>query len=387
MTQETGFNNGTLKNQNRGLVLRLVITGECTSRIEVAKKTGLSKMAATNIITRFLEDRILEEQETIHVTGKGRNPIQLSLCKDAPKMIGVYLGYRECSVILTDMHLKILAKTSFSLKGENQDRLIEMICRSIDRILKKASGERIWGIGVSAEGPLDVKRGLIRNPLNRFGEDTIPVVELLESRYGRKVLLENRSNCAALAEKFFGNGRGLSDFLYVGISEGIGTGVISGGTIRESALGITAELGHLSIETKGKPCRCGRRGCLEMYASSQAVRARYKRAAGCDLQFREICKAAEKSEPEAMRVLDEMTEKLSSGLVSAVNLYAPQKILLGLDACAIPPRYFALLEEKINAGKLGGPFIPVQKPAFGRNAGIRGCTSGILKYVFDGALL
>lgn len=76
---KTGVNNKLLKQKNRGLLLKLIATGECSSRIELAQKTGLAKMTVSNIVNEFLENGMLEEREKVQTEGKGRNPILLSI--------------------------------------------------------------------------------------------------------------------------------------------------------------------------------------------------------------------------------------------------------------------------------------------------------------------
>lgn len=384
--QRTGVNNGTLKSQNRGLVLRLLTTGECTSRIDVAKRTGLSKMAATNIIAGFIEDEILEERETIQVGGKGRNPIQLGLSPKAPKMIGVYIGRNECSVVLNDMHLTVLTKAGFALTRDNREHLFDMICRCIERIQKKAPDERIWGICVSASGAADTENGGFRNLQETAGSGDVSLKSLLEEKFQMPVVLENRYNGAALAEKLYGNGRDVESLLFCGICEEIGSGLLLGGGMR-TMYGIQSSLGHISIEMKGRQCKCGRRGCLQMYASIPMVRAKYRKISGEELTFREICRNAEKGNALAVETLDDMTDRLACGLTNAVNMFAPQKILIGFDGCILPSKYMTRLEKMVNEKSLPGDHIPFQKPALGRNAGIRGCTSRLLMDIFNGELL
>ncbi|MBQ9064242.1 MAG: ROK family protein [Blautia sp.] len=386
MMERSGFNNATLKFQNRGLVLRLVTTGECASRIDVSKQTGLSKMAATNIIAGFIEENILEERETIQVKGKGRNPIWLGLSPKAPRIVGVYVGTRDCTVVLADMHLQILARAGFAISQENHSSLTDTMCRYIDRILKKTSGEKIWGISVSTVGAVDIQKGTIKNPLDLYGPEEIPVVQILKEKYNLPVMLETRYNGAALAEKLYGNAKDVENFLFCGICEEVGSGLVIGGTTG-SVYGMTGNLGHTSIEVKGRQCKCGRRGCLTMYASTPVIRAKYRKAASEELPFREICRNAEKGEENAAAILDGMTERLASGLINAANLFTPQKILLGFDACCLPAKYISRLETLINEESLSGEPVPVQKSSLGRNAGIKGCASKLLMSVFDGTLL
>ena len=85
---KTGVNNKLLKQKNRGLLLKLIATGECSSRIELAQKTGLAKMTVSNIVNEFLENGMLEEREKVQTEGKGRNPILLIISPRAPKLIG-----------------------------------------------------------------------------------------------------------------------------------------------------------------------------------------------------------------------------------------------------------------------------------------------------------
>ena len=107
---KSGVNNTLLKQRNRGLILKLIATGQCSSRIELSQKTGLAKMTVTYIVNEFLERGIFEERQKVQVEGKGRNPVQLCISDKAPKLIGVHL-YREiCSVILCDIQLKLLKR-------------------------------------------------------------------------------------------------------------------------------------------------------------------------------------------------------------------------------------------------------------------------------------
>lgn len=382
--RETGSNNETLKQKNRGLVLRLVTTGECTSRIGVAKYTGLSKMAATNIISQLIEENILEEKETIRVKGKGRNPIQLDLSKKAPKLIGVNIASDICTVVLCDMHLRILGKTGFYVQKISPDTIMENICRCIDRVIRKSPKERFWGIGVAVPGPVDLSKGMILSCSGFPEMENIPIVEILEEKYRMPVLLESRQNCAALAEKYYGNGHDTEDFLLAGIGEEIGSGVISLGNLRESSSGMTPELGHMSIDINGRECCCGRKGCLRAYIEGSVLRAEYSKETGANAAFGEICRAAEKGERAADKILGEMTERLACGLINAVNLLSPQKVILGGEGFRLPQKYVEKLERLINAGKLSTEPLTICISAFGEEAASRSSASRLLMEIFEG---
>ena len=383
--QESGFNNASLKQQNRGLVLRLAATGECSSRIEIARHTGLSKMAASNIIAGLIEENILEESESIKVSGKGRNPIQLKLSERAPKLIGIYIKKDECRVILCDMHLKILAKAGFQVTAENHG-FIRLVFRCIDRILKKASGEKIWGIGIASSGSIDYTEGTLLHLPGFPDMEKIPIVDLLKEKYQLPVFLGSQYNTAALSEKYYGNAKDSDNFIYLGISDRIGAGLIYENVLRSNLTGRSSAFGHISIEQNGRLCTCGRRGCVTAYASTPVICSEYLAESGEDLSFREICKASEKGDAAASELLIKMTDSLSCALTNVSNLVMPEKIILGSEGCFLPETCFQRIEENLNRQSSAGAHIRVQKSAFGHNSGLRGCASGLLMRIFEGDL-
>ena len=388
--QNTGYNNTTLKQQNRGLILKLIVTGECESRIELAKRTGLSKMAVTNIISEFMEQNLVEEKECVRIQGKGRNPIKLCLSSKAPKMIGVHIYRGECSVILCDFQLHILQRRSFPVTEENHGRLLEYLFQEIDEILDRIPRTEICGIGIGALGPVDVGKGRILNPPNFYGMKNIDIVSVLKARYEMPVFFDSQYDGAALAEKFFGNGRDVEDFVFVGLANGIGSGIISQGTIYRDYSGFTSELGHVSIDWNGRVCSCGRKGCLETYVSSPVIARQLCQITGWKKSFREFCQI-DMSEyaKETDQVLEDMMEKLACGIVNLTNLFNPQKVIIGHEGYWIPDRYICHLEDYINEKKLLASYhqIRVEKSYFGEDAHIIGCACSLLTEIFAGRIV
>ena len=384
--QETGFNNAALKQQNRGLVLRLAATGECSSRIEISRRTGLSKMAAGNIIAGLIEDEILEESECIQISGKGRNPILLKLSDKAPKLIGVYIAKNECRVILCDMHLKVLAKAGFHVTAENSGRFIKLVCRCIDRILKKAPDQMLWGIGIASSGTIDYADGSLIHLPGFPDSEKIPIVRILEEKYKLPVFLDSQYDTAALAEKYYGNARDCADFIYLGISDRIGAGLIYGNQPKLDLSGRSSSFGHISIERNGRECSCGRRGCVAAYASGTVICSEYLEKTGKDLSFRDICRASEKNDKEAALLLSEMADSLSCALTNISNLILPEKIILGEEGCFLPESFLQQIENSLNSYSCGDTRIRIQKSAFGHTSGLRGCAAGLLIRIFEGEL-
>ena len=385
MAGKRGINNHNLKEGNRGLLLKLIATGICSSRAELARHSGLSKMAVSNIITEFIGQDIIAEKEPEQVSGQGRNPITLCISQRAPKIIGVALHRDECVVVLADLNLNILKRLSMPVNEEVSAHLLAAVCTLIDQAIP--AEERILGIGVGSVGPVDIKRGMILNPPNFYGIRNLAVTAYLYERYQLPVYLDSQYNCAALAEKYYGFGRDYHDFIFVGIMNGIGSGIISDERIFRNSNGLTSEIGHVSINCGGNKCSCGNTGCLETYAGTRVVTEKLRQITGDDKSFREFCVTAEGTEEGKVdAVFREMAEHLACALISTVNLLNAQTVIIGHEGYFIPNKYLVYLEEIINRQKLSGDYrhVKVIKSFFQEEAHLRGCVCGILNRVFEG---
>lgn len=376
------LNNQKLKERNRGLVLGMIVENESISRVELSRKSNLTKMSITNIVAELIEKSIVEESEANVNSGIGRNAVNLRISPKAPKCIGILLHRDYCCVTLTDLTYQVLFCETEEINEENHGRFLEIVCGMIDKILER--NERIFGIGIGALGPVDITNGVILNPPNFYGIQNVPIVRFLEEKYGFPVYMDNMCNCAALSEKYFGLGKEYEDFLYVGISNGIGSGIIVSNKISRNVNGLSSELGHMSIDYRGNICACGNRGCLETYAGIRVIERMVKEKKGKTYTFQEIC--AEYKDPEIDKILMEMTEKLSCGIVNAVNFINPQAVIIGLEGKEIPIRYIKILEERINRFRVFGKekYICVRVSGFLGDESMAYPICAILEKAFEG---
>lgn len=377
-----GLNNQTLKEKNRGMVLSMVARNKSISRVELSRKSNLTKMSITNIVAELIGKDIVEESEVSMNSGIGRNAVNLRISSKAPKCIGILLHRDYCCITLTDLKFQVLCCEKEEINKENHGRLLEIICDMIDKILQKK--ERILGIGIGALGPVDITNGVILNPPNFYGIQNVPIVRILEEKYSLPVYMDNMCNCAALSEKYFGVGREDEDFLYVGISNGIGSGIVVNNKISRNVNGLSSELGHMSIDYRGNLCECGNKGCLETYAGIRVIERMVTEKKKKNYTFQEIC--AEYNDPEIDMILMEMMEKLSCGIVNAVNFINPQSIVIGLEGKEIPTRYIKTLEERINRFRVFGKekYICVKVSGFSGDESMAYPVCALLEKVFEG---
>lgn len=398
---KTGVNNKLLKQKNRGLLLKLIATGECSSRIELAQKTGLAKMTVSNIVSEFIESGILEEREKLQTDTKGRNPVQLSIAQGAPKLLGVHVYREEYSVILCDLMLHIIKKISAPITEENADTLVQELLGKIDEMLAAFPEEKILGIGIGAIGPDDLIRGRILKPTDFHGIHDLDLKKEIAEHTHLPVYFDSESNAAAMAEKYYGSGSDCEDFIYINLANGVGTGLVVNGKLYSNTSGMTCEFGHVSIDWKGRVCSCGGRGCLETYISRKVLEEELADAAGEKKSFRVFCEemnhALERQrtgtvfterETKMDQVFRDMAEYLACGITNFVNGLNPRKVIVGYDGYWIPDIYLKLAERLANERLLTRRYrkIQVVKSCFGSEAAIYGSAASLLTAIFEGEL-
>ena len=384
MEKTIGKNSISSKQYNRGLILQLIATGGCSTRIELSKKIKLTKMTVTNIISEFIERDIIVECEEAMTEVCGSNPIILKVSDRAPKIIGLLIFRDRIESILCDLKMKIINSKSIYFKELTEEELIKNSYEVIDYLLQEE--KNILGIGVAVIGPLDIRNGIILNPPRFYGISNVNVIEFLKKKYEFPIFLDHDNNSAALAEKLFGVGSDKQDFIFLGISNGIGSAIVSEGEVYHNSKGLAAEIGHLSIDRNGQLCFCGNYGCLEMYASSYIILDKLKKATNRDMNFEEFCKLTTCEDVD--KIFKEMIQDISVALISSVNMLQPELIVLGHDAVFWDDKYISLLEQIVNERKLAhdNTKIAIKKAYFGKNAQLIGAAANVANEAFKGKL-
>lgn len=383
--RKTGENSRVSSQHNRGLILKLIATGQCHSRIELAKETELTKMTITNIVSEFrLNDYVVEAEERPNDV-RGRNPITVEISQGAPKVIGVLIAKDRCEAVLCDLNLQILKRERSDYGREmTEQMLFSKICGLIDCML--CEEKNIFGIGVACIGPINIAEGKILNPENFYGINDMNLAKLLGKAYEYPVFVDHDSNSAALAEALYGAGKKDHDFVYLGISDDIGSAVVTEGDLFRSRKGYAPEIGHICINRHGNPCSCGNFGCLQAYAGVDAVMKKLIDTTGADLNFQEFCRLEKDVRVDA--VLKEMMDDLAVALVSSINVLHPESVILGHEGVYLQDRYLEYLENQINTHKFiqGQTKVSVRRAGFLKDARLVGAACNVIMEVFKGTL-
>ena len=229
------------------------------------------------------------------------------------------------------------------VKGEDQKVTANKIIKLLNEFLKKNKykPEDIVGIGCGVPGIIDSTNGVVTYSAN-LGWTELPLKRLLEDSLGLPVKITNDANAAALAEAKFGSGSKYKSFIMITLGTGIGSGIFVDGKLYEGNLGKGAEFGHSLLVMDGRECACGRRGCLEAYASATALIKDTKAAMELNKEsmlwdLKNKCgrvnakvpfEAARAGDKTANEVINNYVKYLSEGLINYFNTFRPEAVIL-----------------------------------------------------------
>jgi glucokinase len=236
----------------------------------------------------------------------------------------------------------------------------------------------VEGVGIGCGGPLDSEHGVLLAPLHLPGWEDVRVVELAQQALERPAVLDNDATAAAAGEHTYGAGRGTRNMVYLTISTGVGGGVVIDGRLYRGATGNGGELGHVTVDWHGRACRgCGRRGCLEAYASGTSIAERAQEAGMTGVTAAEVAAAARDGDPVAVRVWEETCEALACGITSLANLFEPELVVVGGGVSRVGEQLLGPVRELVHAQVIEPPerTIGVVQAALGDSVGVVGAAA------------
>lgn len=357
MEHRHGKNAQDLKAENRGLLFRHIATRHRTSRTEMAKLSGLNKMTVSKVTSDFIARHYVVESTA---AATRNNPIMLEISPDAPKIIGLLIRRSRISVVLCNFNLDILALESESIHDCTKEMLLETAKRLVDRMMRFGN---ILGIGIGSIGPVDIHNGIILDPPNFYGIHDVPIAEYFQNLYHLPVYLDHHYNCEALAELYYGNGSKYHEYLFLGIEEGLGLGIIINNQLLSNFTGYESEFGYLCVNFDDHSPREGvPSGFLGAYVSFE--------------------NADHDQVENGISIL-------SFALAGICNILNSQAIIVGDTKGILSDADLLSMEEKINNLLLAKKYrhVDVRRSYRGGNFETASCAINIIHRVFAGELM
>ena len=336
-----------IRELNLSLVLRYIHNEMSVSRAKIAQATGLNKSTVSSLVESLLERNLIHETGT-NSGSTGRPAILLEINPRAGGIIGAELGVDFIAVALTDFKGNILWQQRKITNPKDAPQ--KTLSHTLDLIHKatdfcKEQELYLFGMGLSTPGTVDLDEGVLIFAPNLHWRN-IPLRKYFSDQTGFKVFIENDANASAIAEHLFGVAKQSKNFIFVFAGVGIGGGLFLNGELYRGNNGYAGELGHSPImaEPFQSPCHCGNRGCWETYANQysiiQRVQARLevKRSSiiprlmeeqNAPLSISIVKQAADAEDKEAIDSLSETGMAMGLGFASLINIFNPEKIILG----------------------------------------------------------
>lgn len=382
-----GKNLKYLRANNTNEILKVLATTGESSRIDLSKLMGLSKMTITNIINQLLErGYVVETRSKVNSDNSitGPKPMLLTVAKNKVLAIGVCISKDSIECCLSDIKNGIINTNKTKINNDdNQERIEQKIIKGIREIIHRnyEYKNNIIGIGVVSVGLVDSNLGVISKIKGLDCIYDFRIKRALELVFPYPVYVSNDVQGAILAEQLYGQGREKKNFLYLGISQSIGSAVVSDGRIMTGSLGFATEAGHMSIDYNGPRCSCGNRGCLELYISIPVLLKKSNSS-----RVEEMMDKYRHKDKLTVMVLTECMDILDIAITNLINLVDPECVIFGHEGAQFPLDYLSLLEDRINQHviKRGNKRIELTVSSFEKNSTLRGATSIVFSELFNG---
>jgi predicted NBD/HSP70 family sugar kinase len=379
---------------NRFHVLDGIRRFEPVSRTELVERTRLSRGTVSGIVGELLAEGLVKEGDSPgREGGRGRPRIQLRMNPDAAFVVGVKVSMHQIGITVTNLRADPLAALRLPIRPGRLGpeavaaMLEEGVRAAVDRA-GLAIGQ-IRGVGVGLPGFIDSRSGLSHwSPI--LGEAPVPFAAMLQARLGPPVVIQNDANLVAMAERWFGHGQEVDDFVVVTLEAGVGMGLYLGGELRQGFHGVGSEFGHTKLCVGGgPPCRCGQSGCLEAYAGAYAIARAARARLGLEGQLQDVELDAELHRLAALArggdagvraVFEEAGARLGLGVANLMNLLDPAKVIVSgaviHAADLFVPALTAAVAANVHRGVRGRCEVVVQE--WGDDVWARGAASLIL---------
>ena len=318
----------TARQINRRIALNFVRRYQPLSRADLARRSGLQRSTVSAIIDQLIDEGWVTEGAVGHAP-RGRRPRSLHLNVERTGILGVELRPETTTIGLADVEARFLGQVSFPT-ALSPERFAVDLAEATVELRREHPTVLCEGMGVSLPGRVDDTGRLVFAP--NLGWGPVQFTQMIERAVSLPVNVENAANACALAELWFGrHPEHVRHIVAVTVSEGIGVGLLLNGQLVHGAGSMAGEFGHVSLDEAGPPCRCGRRGCWERYASNSAAVQHYAATGGGGaqgLRVEEVARLADAGDAAAIATIDRMARHLATGLANLATGLAPDVIAI-----------------------------------------------------------
>lgn len=352
-----------LRNNNLQMLLTTIWKNAPVYRDELAKMTGLAPSSITRLINELIRLELVEETNKKEIK-RGRSPQLLTPNRNAGYVISLDLDGDSLRAGIFDSANNAELVTSLDYHDLDPNPIGDQIIQTIHDLTNRPSvkDRDLLGIGVSVPGIVNIHDGVIVDSFNLNMHD-YPIRDILSAEFNRVVYVEHDASAAAAAEQYYGAGKGENNFIYIMLSNGIGSGVILNGNIYRGQTGRLGQLGHIVVNPNGQSCVCGQFGCLETVVSVPAILTNARRALAQwnktyldemiendpeQLNISILADAAQQGNKLALRIFNKAAEHVAYAISIYVTLFDIHLVILGGELMKAGDLFLAMIRETLD---------------------------------------
>lgn len=380
-----GNDQSVVRALNRNAIFNTLHREGPLSRVQLKGRSGLSGAAVTGVVAELIRDGLVEEREAGVSTG-GRPPVFLSVNYGARSAVGIKLMEQHLEMVLINLGGEVQHHIQCLLPDHAPETVVQKVREAVHLLLSRTGTEtsRLLGLGMGLPGVINATSGVCVHS-DYLGWDHVPIARLLEEAVGVPVTVDNDVNAFAAAERLFGHGKGASDLAVITVGRGIGAGLIANGQPVRGRDGGAGEFGHVVAEKDGRPCECGKRGCLEAYASEPALVTRAQETAPdlCVVHGDDLLR--HRDDPRVAALFADAGERIGMQLANLVNLLNPELIVIGGEGVRFGDALIRPLRAALRTHSYTGlaENLPVVVEPWGDEVWARGAASLAVSRTFD----
>lgn len=282
--------------------------------------------------------------------------------------IGIDIGGTSAKIGIVDKNNNLVMETKVQTGVDKAEVIIENIAKGLLKAMEEngISIDSCEKIGIGVPGLVNKKDGTVIYSNNLQWED-VKISEIFAKYIPLPITIANDADTAALGESLVGAGKDVDSFVMLTLGTGVGGGVIINGKLFEGGTLGGIEIGHMVIKADGEQCTCGRKGCLEAYASATAIRRESAKVYGESLEPLDIFKKASESDEKAKKIVDEYIYYLGTGIINIVNILRPQKIVVGGGIAVQGDVILNPIRERIKTECFGGTYSEIPEIVVAEN--------------------
>ncbi|MFH0176941.1 ROK family protein [Streptomyces cacaoi] len=336
-------------------VFTTVLSQGPLTRLELARRAGLSAAAVTKAVRPLIESGYLvEDADTEARSALGRPANLVRVDGGRALFLGLKLTGDAIFGVLTDLRCRILLARRVPLTDRAAKAVLASTAEVVRELLTEADGYgvRVMGLGIAVSGDVDRGEGVVRySPFLEWRD--VPLAELASAVTGLPVTVDNDVRALAVAEQWFGAGVGLSNFAVVTVGAGVGCGLVVHGRVVAGAHGVAGEIGHVTVDPNGPLCHCGNRGCVEAIAADPAILTRIRERSGVEVtDTTEAVDLARRGDAHARDAYSRAGEAIGRGIATVANLLGPERVVISGEGLAA----YDLFAEQIRSAFAAAAF-------------------------------